>query len=243
MTALLNNPMIPAALAGFSILLMIGSVWSAAPWLVAIIGRQRVESEINKLKRKGAVVMHHMHLPDKKGESTYIEHLVITNKRIICLEKIGYAGNIYGSLRDARWAAESSKGSHRFDNPIRHQDAMRGTVTAILGTRLDVEPISVFTAGKLHGDYGHHIVEAGQLGHVLEHLAEGELGGAKLTWARNILNNLAIHNEEEQVATQMFLAKQGSEGRLKLARQLIAVSGVAMLLAVALVLGHHFTQS
>lgn len=241
MSDLLNNPLIPAALAGFSLLLMLGSVWSAGPWLAALVGRHRIESKLHKLERQGAVIMHHLHLPNKKGESTYIEHLVITDQRIICLEKVGYDGNIFGSLRDARWVAESSQGSHRFDNPIRHQEAMRHTITSILGPRMDVDTITVFTAGKLHGNYGHHIIESGALATHLQHLAKGKLSGPKLSWAKQILNNIAILDREEHVVTQVFEAKQGSSARLRTAKMLITVGGATMLLAVALIVGHRFS--
>jgi len=224
----------PIVLGGLSLLLLIVSIYFAKPWLAGLIGKARIERQLNLLKNKGATVFNHLVLADKKGETAHIDHLIITNAQIIAISTLGYSGEILGSVRGATWIQETPQGRHRFPNPVRHHETIRNLLHGILGERLKVRTVSAFTAGHLHGTDSEEVVNAHECANAMNAAVEGVTTGPKQHWATNIIQNLMIEDSGQADREHAFTSRQGNEKHLKAAQLMMAGSATLMFIAIVL---------
>jgi len=227
-------PGTPIALGGLSMVLLIIAVYFAKPWLAGVIGKARIERELNLLKAKGATVLNHLLLADKKGEVTHIDHLIVTNAQIIAISTLGYSGEILGSVRGATWIQETSQGRHRFPNPARHHESIRNVLHGILGDRLKIRTISAFTSGHLQGTDSREVVSAQECAKAMHAAVEGVSTGPKQYWASNIIQNVQLEDSGTAEKEQAFISRQGNEKHLKMAQFLMVFSAVLMFLSITL---------
>ncbi len=223
----------PVILGSLSIFLLVISTYFAMPWLVAMIGNTRVERGLNLLKEKGAIVLNHLLLADKKGDIIHIDHLIITNAQIIALSTLGYSGEILGSVRGRTWIQETRQGSYRFPNPLVHHEAIRNVLHGMLGERLKVKTISAFTSGRLQGDATEEVVSAQVCANTIHAAVEGIATGSRQQWASNIIRNVQLKDRRNLERERSFVTHQGNEKYLKIAQSLMAGSALLMLLAIA----------
>lgn len=236
-TLLSIEPSLLIGLAGISTILLALAIWLAAPWLIAFFGQERLIAQLKQFERNGATVFNSILLPDKKGETTHISHLVITNGSITVIERLGYSGDIYGSLRDALWT-QSNKGQHRFPNPVRNHDAIRTTLQGILGTEMRIRTITVFTAGKLHIQQSPYVIPSKAFDQVTEQLLQEKASGPKQAWASNLLRNIILQDKEaEQSILSTANEMQGDPRHLKASGYLLACCATFMLCAIMLAAG------
>ncbi|MFC1536508.1 nuclease-related domain-containing protein [Pseudomonadota bacterium] len=223
----------PIVLGGLSVFLLIISFYFAQPWLAGVIGQARIERKLNLLKNRGATILNHLLLADKKGEVIHIDHLVITNSQIFAISTLGYSGEILGSIRGATWIQETQQGRHRFPNPLKHHEAIRNLLHGILGERLKVRTLSAFTAGRLQGIDCNEVVSAQECTKAMHEAVEEITAGPKQQWAGNIIRNLLIEGGSKTAKNQAFISHQGNEKHLKIAQYMMAGSTSFMLLAIA----------
>ena len=228
--------MIPAAtpvvLGILSVVLLTVAIYFARPWLAGLIGNARIERGLNLLENKGATVLNHVLLADKKGDTTHIDHLIITNTQIIAISTLGYSGEILGSVRGATWIQETRQGSYRFPNPVKHHENIRNILHGILGERLKVRTISAFTSGRLHGKATDDVVSAHECARVMDAAMEEVSTGSRQQWAGNVIRNIQLEDPRKRERDSAFISRQGNEKHLKAAQYLMASSAVLMLLAV-----------
>lgn len=234
-TLLSIDPSLLIGLAAASIVLLALAIWLAAPWLGAYLGLARLSAQLKAFEKNGATVLNSILLPDKKGETTHVSHLVITNNSITVIERAGYSGEIYGSLRDALWVQNTNKGQHRFPNPVRNHETIRNTLQGILGTKLRVRTLTVFTAGKLHIPESDYVMPSKGFERIAEQIAQEKAAGPKQAWASNLVRNIAL---QDQAAEESILSAsnkmQGDTRHLKAAGYLFAGSALSMLCAIIL---------
>ncbi|MCF7820829.1 MAG: NERD domain-containing protein [Mariprofundaceae bacterium] len=223
----------PVILGVLSVILLTSSTWFARPWLAGVIGKARIERELNLLRKKGATVLNNLLLADNKGEVIHIDHLIITNAQIFAISTLGYSGEILGSVRGATWIQETRQGSHRFPNPARHHEAIRNLLHGILGERLKVRTVSAFTAGRLQGDATDEVVSARECARAMHAAVEGLTTGTRQQWAGNIIRNVLLKNNGNTAITnRAFVSRQGNEKYLKAAQYMMTGSALLMLLAI-----------
>jgi len=222
----------PIVLGGLSVFLLIISAYFAKPWLAGVIGTARIERKLNLLKNKGATVLNHLLLTDKKGEVIHIDHLIITNAQIIAISTLGYSGEILGSARGATWIQETSQGRHRFPNPVRHHETIRNVLHGILGERLKVRTVSAFTAGQLQGVDTKEVVSAHECAKAMHAAVEGVTTGPKQQWASNIIRNVLLKGDAKAARDRAFISQQGNEKHLKAVQYMMAGSTALMFIAI-----------
>ena len=225
----------PLILGAISVFLLIISIFLAKPWLAGVISNARIERSLNLLKSKGATVLNHVLLANKKGEVIHIDDLIITNTEIFAITTLGYSGEILGSVRSATWTQETRQGSSRFPNPMRHHEITRSVLQGILGERLAVKTISVFTSGHLHGTDTGEVMSAQQFAQSMRESMEEITTGPKQYWASNIIKNVLVSDRRKTKRDHAFVSHQGNVAQLKTARLMIAASAVLMLLAMVIV--------
>ncbi|MES0371781.1 MAG: nuclease-related domain-containing protein [Mariprofundaceae bacterium] len=232
---LLIHPTTPVSLAAGSFIFLIFSAYYVRPWLAGMLGSSRIQSKLKLFQKKGATVMNHIQLATKTGDVLHIDHLIITNEQIIVISALGYSGEILGSIRSATWTQDTSQGRHRFPNPVRYHDMAKQTIASILGDRLKIRTISVFTAGNLHSTNSRDVVSATDCAQAMSRAADDITSGKKQDWATNIIKNVTLTDTNSSAEKEhAFIAKQGNEKHLKIARHLIIGSAILMLLAIIL---------
>ena len=228
------HPNTPIIMAAISLVLLLIAAYYAKPWLIGLIGSNRIQKELAALHKKGAIVMDHIQLTTKQGELIHIDHLIITNSQVIAVSILGYSGEIMGSIRASVWTQETANGNHRFTNPLKSHEAITSTIQGALGSRLQVKAITAFTAGNLHTD-SDEVLSASSCAGVLHAAIEENTTGAKQQWAQNILRNIALAGNDRKVEKERaFIVRQGSEQQLQLARVSMGISSLLMLLAIIL---------
>lgn len=228
------HPYTPILMAVISILLLLATIYYARPWLAGMIGSNRIQRELSQLEKKGATVMNHIQLTTKLGDVLHLDHLIITNKQVICVSTLGYSGEIMGSIRASSWTQETSQGSHRFANPLRNHELITSTIESALGNKLEIKAISAFTAGNVQVD-SEEVATATQCAKTLHAAIEEGASGPKQQWASNILRNIALTGADSKRERELaFIARQGNEQHLKISRYTMTSSALLMLLAIIL---------
>lgn len=228
------HPYTPILMAIISMLLLLATIYYAKPWLAGIIGSSRIQRQLSQLEKKGATVMNQIQLITKRGDVLHLDHLIITNKQVICISTLGYAGEIMGSIRASSWTQETPQGSHRFPNPIKNHELIINTIHAALGNKLEVKAITAFTAGNLQANTD-EVVSATHCAEILHDTIEEGASGSKQQWASNILRNIALRGADSKRERELaFIARQGNEQHLKISRYAMGSSALLMLLAMIL---------
>ena len=222
----------PIVLGMLSLSLLAFSIYFARAWLAAMIGEVRIELKLNLLKKRGATVLRHLLLADKKGDTTHIDHLIITNAEIIAISTLGYSGEILGSVRGATWIQETRQGRHRFPNPVRHHETIRNLLHGILGERIKIRTLSAFTAGHLQGTDSNEVVSACECAKAIHAELEEITTGTKQQWAGNIIRNVRLKGTVHAAKERTLISQQGNEKHLKAAQYMMASSATLMLLAI-----------
>lgn len=235
-------PVTPIVLGGSSILLLFIAIYYSMPWLAGLMGEVRIKRKLKLLKSKGATIMNHLLLADKKSSVIHIDHLIITNAQIIALSTLGYAGSIMGTVRGGVWMQETNHGSFKFPNPAMHHEAIRVVLHGILGERHRVRTITAFTAGGFQGTGGNEIVNASECTNVMDEAGEGDVTGPEQQWATETIQSVMLKDRRQAKRKQAFITQQGDEKHLNIARSLLAGSALLMLLAIV-VAGLHLAEN
>jgi hypothetical protein len=229
---------LPIAITTCALVMLTISIWLAWPWLIGVAGETLVRRKLRDFARQGALVLHDVILPDRRGGTVRIDHLLVSGFGIMAIQTIAYPGRILGSLRDAMWVHEQGPHTHRFANPLRRNAAAVEVLQSMLGSQFRICDAIVFTAGTLMGSMPENVVTAAGLGpHVC---ARGRaLSDEKMRWVVNILKNMAIVDKQSRSShVRDFMARQGLERHLRWAKSLMAGSVTAIVVA-ALVVGMH----
>lgn len=229
---------LPVAVSALALIMLAISIWLSWPWLVGIVGEALVRRKLRGFARRGALVLDDVILPDRRGGTVRIDHLLVSEFGIVAIQTIAYPGKIFGSLRDAMWVHAQGPHTHRFANPLRRNAAVVAVLQSMLGSQFHVCDAIVFTGGTLTGSMPENVVTTAGLRNYV--CARGRaLSDEKMHWVVNILRNVAIEDKESRSAhARDFMARQGLETHLKWAKTLMAGSVTAIVFAT-LVVGLH----
>jgi hypothetical protein len=123
------------------------------PMLRGRAGEARVAAVLDRV---GADRLHDVILPDGRGGSTQVDHLVLTGAGILVVETKNYRGSVYGREHEAQWTQRLGRRSFPFQNPLRQNYGHVQAVKALApgrrcwgGSYLPMR--RVFRMGRLKG--------------------------------------------------------------------------------------------
>lgn len=87
-------------------------------------GEWRVKNRLNELDPKQYKILNDIMLPSNGNtNTTQIDHIVVSNHGIFCIETKAYRGKIYGNAFQEKWTQYLSGKKYPFYNPIRQNYA------------------------------------------------------------------------------------------------------------------------
>ncbi len=227
MLALFTHNLSPD-LAVISIALLIASLLLAKPWLVAVWGHMRIRHHMHLLHKQGFHILEDIHFQDRKGKPVYIEYLIL-GADITCLNSAAYSGSIWGSLRDAMWCQQNKEETFRFENPLRQHAHICDALKGIIGERINIEAVTLFTHASMNTPEHKNIITLKQLSLRLP-LNETQKTKRYIQALSQLIQNISL---AEQTPPSI---QHGNPSRLKTAQTLLFSSAASMLAAIALTL-------
>jgi len=127
--------------------------WKMPVW-IGRLGERFVSRKLHKLSQTHYRVLNNLMLPSQGNSSaTQIDHVVVSNYGIFCIETKAYKGWIFGSANQEFWTQVIYRYKERFYNPLRQNFAHSKAIESLLGSeRLKASIISLVAfpnAGKL----------------------------------------------------------------------------------------------
>lgn len=98
-------------------------------------GEWRVKNRLNELDTKQYKILNDIMLPSNGNtNTTQIDHIVVSNHGIFCVETKAYRGKIYGNAFQEKWTQYLSGKKYPFYNPIRQNYAHIKSVENLIKT-------------------------------------------------------------------------------------------------------------
>ncbi len=215
-------------LAILAVLLLLAALIVAKPWLIASWSQMRIRKHLKHLHKQGAHIVENVYLRNRKGEVIHIEHLIIGNE-ITCLNTSARSGKIFGSLRSPMWSQETKQGCHRFENPIRQHDKITNALQGIIGNRLIIQVLTVFTHATLNTSEDNNIITLKQLN---QRLPTNEAQKAKFNSQQllQLIQNISVDAQAPESN------QHGNPSMLKTAHVLLTSSVTAMTISIGFLL-------
>lgn len=114
----------------------------AAPRIIGRMGEKGVIRLLNKLDNKYYTIINDLLLhSDGNTYTTQIDHVVISEFGIFCIETKGHKGWILGNARQKFWTQVNYKNKTKFYNPLRQNYAHTKTLENLLGEERIKAPI------------------------------------------------------------------------------------------------------
>ena len=145
------NSLILIAIIGLAIAIFVK--WKMPVW-IGRFGEGFVSRKLHKLDPAHYRVLNDLMLPSQGNSSaTQIDHVVVSNYGIFCIETKAYKGWIFGSADQEFWTQVIYRYKERFYNPLRQNFAHTKAIEALLGPRRLKAPlvslVAFPNAGKL----------------------------------------------------------------------------------------------
>lgn len=240
MPAILNDPMIPLALSGLAILLLLVAAWLAWPWLIAAIQHGRIRHILSGFESHGAVVLHDVMLANRKGETVWIDHLLIDRHGLTAVQVLAFTGQMLGSLRDALWTIQNNLGHHRFPNPLRQSAQVEEVIANILGNKFTVHTAIIPAGGQVTGSLPSQVISVKRLRAFILSQDNKTLSESRVSWLGNTISQVIVDDEDQRDKHQEdVMARQGQRSKLNIAKAMMLTSCILML-AVISVVGLHY---
>jgi len=123
-------------LAIIAIFIAIFIKWKLPVW-IGRLGENFVDQKLNELDpNKYKILKDIMLQSDGSSSATQIDHIVVSNYGIFCIETKAYQGWIFGNAHDQYWTQVIYKHKVRFYNPLRQNYAHLKSVEKLLGQLL-----------------------------------------------------------------------------------------------------------
>jgi len=225
--------MLPAELAGGSFICLILALYFASPWISGWLGAVLVQRRLKSFEKNGCIVMHNVILPSKQGKTVQVDHILFSPYGIFTIKAVAHAGVINGSLRDAMWMQTHHGQQYRFANPTRSSGAQCDVAKAILGRNLPIYDLVVFEAGKLVGTMPDNVIRAKQMDEWIKAHGDKQMGDGQVRRMSSAIQSLAIEDDtSKRRHNAAFMAEQGLESRLRLAKGMAVGSAALVLIAM-----------
>lgn len=122
------------------------------PQIKGYIGEKQVRNQLSSLPSEKYKSIYNIMLRTEKGDTTQIDHIVVSVYGIFVIETKNYSGIITGTENTAKWTKHMYKKKYSFQNPIRQNYGHIKALENLLGLKKDTfTSIITFTIGaKLH---------------------------------------------------------------------------------------------
>ena len=117
------------------------------PYLKGLIGEKFVSKKLFKLDPAHYKVLDDLLLPSNGNlNMTQLDHVVISNYGIFCIETKSYKGWIFGNANDKYWTQVIYKHKEKFYNPLRQNYAHTQAIEEIIKSKYPKAQILSFVA-------------------------------------------------------------------------------------------------
>ncbi|MFC1951052.1 nuclease-related domain-containing protein [Chloroflexota bacterium] len=122
--------------------------WKLPVWK-GIIGEKKVSRKLRFLSHEHYIVLNDLMLPSTGNtNATQIDHVVVSNFGIFCIETKAYKGWIFGGEKQQYWTQTIYRKKTKFFNPLRQNYAHIKAIESLLGPQhleAPIVPLVVFT--------------------------------------------------------------------------------------------------
>ncbi|MEA1936704.1 MAG: nuclease-related domain-containing protein, partial [Patescibacteria group bacterium] len=133
-------------------LIVIAIIKIKLPYLKGLIGEKFVSRKLFKLDPAHYKIMDDLLLPSNGNlNMTQLDHVVISNYGIFCIETKSYKGWIFGNANDKYWTQVIYKHKERFYNPLRQNYAHTKAVEELIKSKYPKAQILSFVAFPIAG--------------------------------------------------------------------------------------------
>jgi len=116
--------------------------WKMPVW-IGKSGERFVSSRFNQLDPMRYKVLDDLMLPSQgKVSATQIDHVIVSNHGIFCVETKSYKGWIFGNASQQYWTQVIYRNKQRFYNPLRQNFAHTKAIEALLCSHLKAPIVS-----------------------------------------------------------------------------------------------------
>jgi hypothetical protein len=117
------------------------------PYLIGKSGENFVSRELSRLDPRRYTTLNDLLLPSNGNTATtQIDHVVVSNFGIFCIETKSYKGWIFGGAQQEFWTQVIYRYRAKFYNPLRQNYAHVKAVEALLGSAFARVPVRGFVA-------------------------------------------------------------------------------------------------
>ena len=136
------------------ILIIVAIIKIKLPYLKGLIGEKFVSKKLFKLNPVHYKILNDLLLPSSGNLSaTQLDHVIISNYGIFCIETKSYKGWIFGNANDKYWTQVIYKHKEKFYNPLRQNYVHTKAVEDLIKSKYPKARILSFVvfpiAGKL----------------------------------------------------------------------------------------------
>ena len=136
------------------LLIIIAIIKIKLPYLKGLIGEKFVSRKLSKLDLDHYKILDDLLLPSNGNlNTTQIDHIVVSNYGIFCIETKSYKGWIFGNANDKYWTQVIYRHKERFYNPLRQNYAHVKAIEELISFKYSKAQILSFVvfpnAGKL----------------------------------------------------------------------------------------------
>ena len=105
----------------FLIALVLGAFKAFLPLIKGKLGERYVQKSFELNFQAPYVLINDLTLKDDQGQTTQIDHIILSPYGIFVIETKNYKGWIFGSAKQKQWTQTIYQRKHKFQNPI-HQN-------------------------------------------------------------------------------------------------------------------------
>lgn len=117
------------------------------PYLIGKNGENFVSRKLSRLDPRRYTTLNDLLLPSNGNTATtQIDHVVVSNFGIFCIETKSYRGWIFGNAQQEYWTQVIYRHRKKFYNPLRQNYAHVKAVEALLGSAFARVPVRGFVA-------------------------------------------------------------------------------------------------
>lgn len=133
------------------ILLIVPAIIIHIPQIKGYIGEKQVRNQLSSLPSEEYKSIYNVMLRTEKGDTTQIDHIIVSIYGIFVIETKNYRGIITGTENAAKWTEHIYKKKYLFQNPIRQNYGHRKALENLLKLKKEnfISIITFTTAAKL----------------------------------------------------------------------------------------------
>ena len=134
------------------LLIILAVIKIKLPYLKGLFGEKFVSRKLFKLDSAHYKVLDDLLLPSNGNlNTTQLDHVVISNYGIFCIETKSYKGWIFGNANDKYWTQVIYKHKEKFYNPLRQNYAHTKAVEELIKSKYPKAQILSFVAFPIAG--------------------------------------------------------------------------------------------